>query len=46
MVQTIKRKIGIDLERGVHDGHKYKMANVGDEFPGIETGDLIIEIFL
>ena len=46
MVQTIKRKIGIDLERGVPDGHKYKMANVGDEFPGIETGDLIIEIFL
>ena len=46
MVQNIKRKIVIDLERGVPDGHKYKMANVGDEFPGIETGDLIIEIFL
>ena len=46
MVQNIKRKIVIDLERGVPDDHKYKMANEGDEFPGNETGDLIIEIFL
>ena len=45
-VQNIKRKIGIDLDRGVPDRHKYKMANVGDEFPDIEAGDLIIEIFL
>ena len=46
MVQNIKRKIGIDLERGVPDGHKYKIANEGDEFPGFEIGYLIIEIFL
>ena len=46
MVKTIKRKIGVDLERGVPDGHRYKMACEGDEFPEVETGDLIIEIFL
>ena len=41
-----KRKMGIDLERGVPDGHKYKMANEGDEFPGDEAGNLIVKIFL
>ena len=45
-VQNIKRKIEIDLERGVHDKHRYKIPGKGDEFPGKETGDLIIEIFL
>ena len=46
MVKTIKRKLGVDLERGVPDGHRYKMACEGDEYPEVETGDLIIEIFL
>ena len=46
MVKTIKRKIGVDLEKGVPDGHRYKMACEGDEYPEVETGDLIIEIFL
>ena len=45
-VQNIKRKIEIDLERGVHDRHRYKIPGEGDEFPGKETGNLIIEIFL
>ena len=46
MVKIIKRKIGVDLEKGVPDGHRYKMACEGDEYPEVETGDLIIEIFL
>ena len=46
MVKTIKRKLGVDLEKGVPDGHRYKMADEGDEYPEIDTGDLIIEIFL
>ncbi len=46
MVKTIKRKIGVDIEKGVPDGHRYTMSGEGDEYPDIETGDLIIEIFL
>ena len=46
MVKTIKRKLGVDLEKGVPDGHRYKMADEGDEYPEVETGDLVIEIFL
>lgn len=46
MVQNIKRKKGIDIERGVPDGHKYKIKNEGDEFPGKERGDLIVKIIL
>ena len=45
-VQNIKRKIEINLERGVPDKHRYKIQNEGDEFPGKENGDLIVEIFL
>lgn len=46
MVKTIKRKIGIDIDKGVPDGHRYTMGGEGDEYPDIETGDLVIEIFL
>ena len=46
MVQTIKRKMEIDIEKGVPDGHRYKMSNEGDEYPGYETGDLVVEIIL
>ena len=46
MVKTVKRKINVDLDKGVPDGHRYKMAEEGDEYPDVETGDLIIEIFL
>ena len=45
-VQNIKRKIEINLERGVPDKHIYKFSNEGDEFPAKKTGDLVIEIFL
>ena len=46
MVKNIKRKIGVDLDKGVPDGHRYTMGGEGDEYPDIETGDLVIEIFL
>jgi DnaJ family protein A protein 2 len=46
MVKNIKRKIGIDIDKGVPDGHRYTMGGEGDEYPEIETGDLVVEIFL
>ena len=45
-VKNIKKKIEINLERGVDDKHRYKMPNEGNEFPEKETGDLVIEILL
>lgn len=41
-----KRKINVDIEKGIPDGYKYTFYGEGDEFPGAETGDLFIEIFL
>ena len=32
MVKIIKRKIGVDLEKGVPDGHRYKMADEHKDF--------------
>ena len=46
MVKNIKRKIGIDIDKGVPDGHRYTMGGEGDEYPEIETGDLVVEVFL
>lgn len=37
-MQNIKRKIEINLERGVRDKHRYKIPNEGDEFPGKKQG--------
>ena len=46
IMKTIKRKIGIDLEKGVPDGHIYKIEKEGNEDLNIETGDLTVEIIL
>ena len=46
MVQNIKKKIVIDIDKGVPDGHRYTKSGEGDEYPDIETGDLVIEIYL
>ena len=45
-MQNIKRKIEIDLDKGVPDQHRYLMANEGNEYQNYENGDLIIEILL
>ena len=46
MVKNIKKKINVNIDKGVPDGHRYTLKEEGDEFPEIETGDLIVEIFL
>ena len=46
MVKNIKRKIVVDIDKGVPDGHRYTLSGEGDEYPDIETGDLVVEIFL
>ena len=45
-VKTIKHKINVDIDKGVPDGHRYKLNEEGDQYPEVENGDLIIEIFL
>lgn len=45
-VQYVNKKIDIDLDKGVPDGHRYTFAGEGDEYPEIETGDLSVEIFI
>jgi DnaJ-class molecular chaperone len=36
----------IDIDKGVPDGHRYSFYGEGDEYPEVDTGDLIIEIFI
>lgn len=45
-VQFITKKMNVDLDKGLSDGHRYSFPDQGDEYPDVETGDLIIEIFL
>ena len=46
MVKNVKRKIIVELDKGVPDGHRYIKGGEGDEFPDVDTGDLCIEIYL
>jgi len=45
-VTYMNKKINIDIDKGVSDGHRYPFVNEGDEYPEIDTGDLFVEIFL
>lgn len=45
-VQYLNKKIDIDIEKGLPDGHRYTFAGEGDEYPEIETGDLYVEIYI
>ena len=40
------KKLEIDLDKGVPDGHRYKFPLEGDEIPDVEAGDIEVEIFL
>ena len=46
MVKNIKKKIVIEIDKGVPDGHRYTKSGEGDEYPDVEAGDLIVEIYL
>ena len=45
-VQYVNKKIDIDLDKGVPDGHRYSFNGEGDEYPEIDTGDIHVEIFI
>ena len=45
-VKMIKKEVTLDLDKGVPDGHRYTMKGEGDQYPDIETGDLVLEINL
>jgi DnaJ family protein A protein 2 len=44
-IQYVNKKLDVDVDKGVGDGHRYPFPDQGDEYPDIETGDLVIEIF-
>jgi DnaJ family protein A protein 2 len=45
-VQYVTKKKEIDLEKGIPDGHRYSFVDEGDQYPDVETGDLVVEIFI
>lgn len=45
VVQDVKVQ-NIDVEKGTPDGYRYTFAGEADEYPGIEAGDIIIEVQL
>ena len=45
-VKNIKHKFKVDIDKGVPDGHRYTFKEEGDQFPDVDNGDLIIEIYL
>jgi len=45
-IATETKKLDIELEKGVPDGHRYNFGREGDEIPDVEAGDIILEVFL
>ncbi|MCQ2818946.1 MAG: DnaJ domain-containing protein [archaeon] len=45
-VKKIEKEVTIQLDKGVPDGHRYTLRGEGDQYPDIETGDLVLEINL
>lgn len=45
-VQYVQKKMSVDVDKGVPDGHRYPFPDQGDEYPEVETGDLVVEIFI
>ena len=46
MVHNVKEKVKVDIDKGVPDGHRYTLKDQGDQFPEVDSGDLVIEINL
>jgi len=40
------KKLDIDLDKGIPDGHRYTFNEQGDEYPEVETGDLVVEVYV
>lgn len=45
-VTYVNHSINIDLDKGIPDGHRYPFAGEGDQFPDVDTGDVVVEIYL
>ena len=45
-VKKEKKEVTLQLDKGVPDGHRYTMRGEGDQYPDVETGDLVLEINL
>lgn len=45
-VTYVNTTLNIDLDKGVPDGHRYPFPGDGDQYPEVENGDLVVEIFI
>ena len=39
-----EKEFEIDIEKGMPEGHRFKFEGESDEVPGVEAGDLIVEL--
>ena len=45
-IANIKVKTTLDIDKGVPDGHRYIKKDEGDQYPEVENGDVVFEIYL
>ena len=45
-IATETKKLDIELDKGLPDGHRYNFPLEGDMIPDVEAGDIVVEIFL
>ncbi len=45
-VQFITKKMSVDIDLGIPDGHRYNFNSEGDEYPDVDAGDLVVEVYI
>jgi len=45
-VVYVNKKIDVEIDKGVPDGHRYTFADEGDQYPDVEAGDVHLEVFI
>jgi DnaJ family protein A protein 2 len=43
-VSQVTKTLAIDIDKGANDGKRYTFAGESDEMPGVDAGDVIVEI--
>lgn len=41
-----KKILNLDIEKGTYEGYRFNFIGEGDEYPEIETGDVVVEILI
>jgi DnaJ family protein A protein 2 len=45
-ITYVNKELVLDIEKGTYDGYRFTFIGEGDEYPEVETGDVVVEILI